>query len=573
MRFVSSIFFTLAIALIGCPFVYAQEVPAQMTYCGIELQFTPAARQRVQEHVQKITASPRYFNEMVKRACTFLPFVEEAFDKMDVPHDLKYLVIQESSLRATAVSPSKAVGFWQFKIGTAKEVGLRVDDEIDERMHIYRASEGAAIYLSKANYNFDNWVYSLLAYREGPTGALAYVNRENFGKQKMTIEEDVHPYIIKALAHKIAYQAAIEKNALNVVSLQLVANEGVSVIAHLLSKHRIDADIFYTYNPWIQGRKKRLPKNYAFSYFIPQSENTPPSIASQDGKEPTAIPSPNVSSPAPVAQPTTIRYPKAIAFSSLNKSYFAAFVFKGDLHYGDDFILYDGKDPLTTLATRYGEMYSELLVWNGLTPSLEPDKGSVIYLKPLSRCNYHIVEEGENIASVAQMHRLTIEKLQKINNLGPEDVQLYIGQKVYLRKKKPKGERTIVLIFPQSVTQEKVEPSLSSQPLFTENPSVIDTIPVTNVPIKASEPRSQAPDPVEVSTPPVVDTEPSPILETVWIDHIVVAGETLWSISQKYDTDVETIQKVNRLTSTRIKEGQKLRVLANSSALSTIRDE
>ncbi|MEO1383450.1 MAG: lytic transglycosylase domain-containing protein [Bacteroidota bacterium] len=198
MRFVSSIFFTLAIALIGCPLVYAQEVPAQMTYCGIELKFTPAARQRVQEHVQKITASPRYFNEMVKRACTFLPFVEEAFDKMDVPHDLKYLVIQESSLRATAVSPSKAVGFWQFKIGTAKEVGLRVDDEIDERMHIYRASEGAAIYLSKANYNFDNWVYSLLAYREGPTGALAYVNRENFGKQKMTIEEDVHPYIINA---------------------------------------------------------------------------------------------------------------------------------------------------------------------------------------------------------------------------------------------------------------------------------------------------------------------------------------------------------------------------------------
>ena len=64
-----------------------------MAYCDMELSFSEEARSLIQEHVNKITASPRYFNEMVKRACTYLPFVEEAFDKMDVPQDLKYLVI------------------------------------------------------------------------------------------------------------------------------------------------------------------------------------------------------------------------------------------------------------------------------------------------------------------------------------------------------------------------------------------------------------------------------------------------------------------------------------------------
>jgi hypothetical protein len=53
------------------------------------------------------------------------------------------------------------VGFWQFKKFTAEEVGLRVDSHIDERMNITASSHGAAKYLKKNNFFFDNWVYAL----------------------------------------------------------------------------------------------------------------------------------------------------------------------------------------------------------------------------------------------------------------------------------------------------------------------------------------------------------------------------------------------------------------------------
>ncbi|MEM9897227.1 MAG: transglycosylase SLT domain-containing protein, partial [Bacteroidota bacterium] len=533
MRFVK-IFLALVIFVpgISSKYLFAQKVPSKLTYCQMELTFTEGARNLIQEHVNKITASPRYFNEMVKRACTYLPFVEAAFNKMDVPQDLKYLVIQESSLRATAVSPSQAVGFWQFKEPTAREVGLRIDDLVDERMHIYRASEGAAIYLSKANYQFDNWVYALLAYREGPTGALAFIDKSNFSKSSMTITEDIHPYVVKAIAHKLVYEPAIRKNQLNFLELKQVPNNGTTQIPDLQAQHQVDETVFFTYNPWIKSRKKRLPKNFAFTYFIPASSLNPEpalstSSASPEEEVPVAVVTENLPQTEP--EPYYPSFPKAIHYATMNKSYFAVFAFKADLHYGIDFILYDGKTPLTVIASQRKKLYSELLVWNELTPGEEPEIGSVIYLKSLRKCDFHIVETGENIAGVASMHGMSIGKLQKLNNMEAEDIQLYIGQKVYLDSKKPKGERTIILVFPQSVQTQEVK----SEPII----STKDDVPQKDKSSTTSlfddrEEKVVLGDPVNLEEA----METIPEMQTEWIEHTVSVGETLWSISQKYDT-------------------------------------
>ena len=67
--------------------------------------------------------------------------------------------------------------------------------------------------------------------------------------------------------------------------------------------------------------------------------------------------------------------------------------------------------------------------------------------------------------------------------------------------------------------------------------------------------------------------ETIPSMETEWVEHTVDVGETLWSISQKYDTDVETIRKVNELKTNVIQKGQTLKILTRTSALSTTRDK
>jgi len=52
-----------------------------------------------------------------------------------IPADYKYLAVIESGLD-NVVSSSNAVGYWQFLKGTARDYGLEVNKEVDERYNI-----------------------------------------------------------------------------------------------------------------------------------------------------------------------------------------------------------------------------------------------------------------------------------------------------------------------------------------------------------------------------------------------------------------------------------------------------
>ena len=86
----------------------------------------------------------------------YFPIIENIFKEEGVPDDFKYLSLQESGLISDAVSTSNAVGFWQFKDFTAREVGLRVDKQIDERKNIVSSTRGAAVYLKRNNFLMNN---------------------------------------------------------------------------------------------------------------------------------------------------------------------------------------------------------------------------------------------------------------------------------------------------------------------------------------------------------------------------------------------------------------------------------
>ncbi|MDX5479432.1 MAG: lytic transglycosylase domain-containing protein, partial [Cyclobacteriaceae bacterium] len=150
--------------------------------------------------------NPNYFKVKLDRVNLFMPIVERELRRVGVPEDLKYLVIQESGLIADAVSTSNAVGFWQFKQGTAEEVFLRVDNQVDERKNIVSSSRGAALYLKKHNAHFDNWMCALVSYQMGLGGAKSYFGTQLNGKKVIEIDRNSHWYFKKFLAHKVAFQ-------------------------------------------------------------------------------------------------------------------------------------------------------------------------------------------------------------------------------------------------------------------------------------------------------------------------------------------------------------------------------
>lgn len=569
--------------------VRSQVVPDQMYFCGMELSFSPAAKRKLGEYISKIYESPRYFNQMVKKADTYMPFVEEAFQDAGVPTDIKFLIIQESGLRADVVSSSQAVGFWQLKRATALEAGLRVDEKVDERMHIYRSSLAAANYLQKGYRDFDNWVYALIAYYEGPTGAVAYTEPRYYGNRRMMITDDLHWYALKAIAHKLAYEEALEMGTTPEIWLEPFSTAGTVNIRKLYAAHHISEEEFLQYNKWMRDVKK-LPRDELFTYYIPQSEpiyaghimdptkQNIPAIVEQVKDQHTndqysAQFSPDYTSTVSYSQykedeQSIVKseiYEPSDGFASeedrmgsafeamqteaqdirtLEMEMYAAFELRYDLHYGSQYVQYDGSSSLVEIANRYGVLLNDLMLWNGLTFQETPTLGSILYLRKPQKALFHIVEEGENLAKIGLRHTKSVAFLQKKNRMGPTDVHIYVGQKLYLKKRKPRNEKLIILTGEAAKVEPK--PTIAK----ANKPEIIADLAINQNPKKETSLPNQQSNINEV--------------QTHWVEHIVQEGESLWKISQQYNTKVEIIKRINKLDTDGIQQGRVLRILARN---------
>ncbi|MBS1542325.1 MAG: LysM peptidoglycan-binding domain-containing protein, partial [Bacteroidetes bacterium] len=183
--------------------------------------------------------------------------------------DFKYLALQESALVPDAVSSSNAVGFWQFKDFTAKEMGLRVDEVVDERMNIASASLAAARYIKQCNHYFNNWVYALQSYQMGAGGVLRAVGDKDLGSRHMEITSETYWYVKKFLAHMVAFQniSSVKPS----VMLTPISATGQSV-ADIARSHSVDADQLREFNKWL--KTDVVPDDKTYTFLVPNGKTS-----------------------------------------------------------------------------------------------------------------------------------------------------------------------------------------------------------------------------------------------------------------------------------------------------------
>lgn len=590
-----------------------QPIPNPVTYCGLEIELSSEAERKISELVKQLQVSPRYFNQMVQRALCYMPFIEEALTEAGAPEDLKYLAIQESSLMPSAVSTSNAVGFWQFKAPTAEEMGLRVDDRIDERRHIFRASLAAGSYLAKINQDFDNWAYAVIAYNEGPTGAVPYTNPLYYSQDNMRLSGETHIYLLKAIAHKIAYQTALQGPQRADQYLVPHSTVGETNLNRLAIEHDISLATLLEYNPWILEDRRLPTTEKPFTYYVPVAardylghrpdptkgikageaspmvEAPPVEVVDLAEPEPELEPAteltttpPTKSNPQPVvlSTPSQSLMPRAVDPGQLKRSSYAVFPIRADLEYGVEYAMAENERSLINLALRHEINLTKLMEWNGFSAEEKPVEGQIIYLKKPKKSRYHVVLPGESLADIAMMHRSKVRRIQRKNRMGKDEYTIYIGQKLHLRSKKPKDEKLIVLVE-KWIPQESYTPLSLGQASTPAQPSAATTASVESEPtITKPVPARPKPKPVSPSTPVAKPTprqvpsvaqpaqaEPPSDERRIWITHRVSAGETLWKISKRYETKVEIIKRSNALSTDDIHPGQELRVLVRSSVL------
>lgn len=136
----------------------------------IKMKYNPKINSFIDFYVRR---RREYALLMLQRKNLYFPIFEAALRKHNMPDELKYLAIVESGLKPNALSPSNALGLWQFIPGTGKMYNLKIDSYIDERLDPYKSSEAACKYLKWLYNAFGDWHLALASYNCGP----GYVKR------------------------------------------------------------------------------------------------------------------------------------------------------------------------------------------------------------------------------------------------------------------------------------------------------------------------------------------------------------------------------------------------------------
>lgn len=139
---------------------------------------------------------------LIKRSEKYYPVIDSILESNGVPSDFKYLALAESGLE-NVVSPAGAAGFWQIMTNTAREYGLKVNNQIDERYHLIKSTVTACKYLKKWHTEFGSWTLTAAAYNLGPNGLKRRIEEQKVKRYyDLQLPSETSRYIFRILAIK-----------------------------------------------------------------------------------------------------------------------------------------------------------------------------------------------------------------------------------------------------------------------------------------------------------------------------------------------------------------------------------
>lgn len=218
--------------------------------------------------IQVIKNAPRYFH-----------IIEPILKEEGIPNDFKYLAVIESSLNPLAVSYAGAVGIWQLMSGTAKELGLEVTNDVDERYHIEKATHAACAYLKKAHEKFGSWTAAAASYNGGMNMLSKQIDRQ---KEKyfydLLMGEETGRYVYRMMALKqimenphlynfhVGIKYPIEPTT------QVKVTKSIKDLADFAQKHGITYKTLKRFNPWLRQTSLKNGKHKTYYILIPENK-------------------------------------------------------------------------------------------------------------------------------------------------------------------------------------------------------------------------------------------------------------------------------------------------------------
>jgi membrane-bound lytic murein transglycosylase D len=345
---------------------------------SIQRQIPLSYNESVQKYIDIYSSRKDMMGKMLGLSEYYFPIFETALKAYDVPSELKFLPIIESSMNSHAISRVGATGLWQFMFTTARGYGLNMDNYVDERKDPIQASYAAAAYFKDAFAELGDWLLAIAAYNCG-TGnvnrAIAKAHSRDFWAIRPFLPLETRNYVPAFIAAMYVmncpdkHQIKVQKSLFAIKTDTIQVNRYVS-LSELAEAMTMEEQDLFTLNP---SYKKKIVNG-------------------------------SPESPKRIIMPKVSLASFASIYEVLNNSTVEA----------DTRVILASNDD-RRIQRRHREVAATKR--QTVTPAL----------------TYHKVGAGQNLSSIADQYHVEVQDLKVWNNL--KGSQLLPGQRLIISKK------------------------------------------------------------------------------------------------------------------------------------------
>jgi membrane-bound lytic murein transglycosylase D len=434
----------------------------------------------VQDEIDSFTTGRErdFFLEAYRRSGKYRPRMEAAMKEAGLPAELSWLPLIESGYKATALSPARALGLWQFIPSTGYRYNLNRDKYIDERLDPDKATRGAIEYLKELHEMFGDWATVLAGYNCGENRVLRTIQGQNinyldnFWDLYERLPRETARYVPRFLATLHIINSP-EKYGLNAVLVEPpLLFETVNVprqtqLKSIAQSTGIDAVILHELNAELRqgilpddGYELRVPPGTA-DLVLAKIDEIPVyrpgrvvvvqhKVRKRDTLETLArkyrsdvkniMLANNMRRPEPLTVGRTLRVPLIEVASGERPAPAQAAKAPARRQETIEHVVRPG-DSLWNIAKRYDTTTQEIERLNRvaasnitlgqvlkIAPAAPPPQAKVEPPKPRPGTTYSI-RKGDTLQSIAKSHNTTVERLLALNKIQPQS-KLLPGQKI-----------------------------------------------------------------------------------------------------------------------------------------------
>jgi membrane-bound lytic murein transglycosylase D len=530
----------------------------------------------------------RSFERLMAVSEYYFPLFEEAFDKQNVPLEIKYLAVVESALNPKAVSRVGATGLWQFMYQTGKQYGLKIDSYVDERSDPLKASEAAAQYMKNMYAIFGDWDLVLASYNSGPGNVAKAIRRsggqQNYWNIRKNLPKETQGYLPAFLATMYIYEYHKEHGIVpEKAPIKHFATDTVMIKRQMSFKQiseLIDIPVaqLQVLNP--SYRLNIVPAYKDQTHFLRLPQDKMAVFTSNESKIYAYVEKEaNLrEKPFQIVRPI-VSQDSVNTFQKLAQAKVRYYRVKRN-------------DNLSTIAQKYDVTVADLKRWNNIRGNkvaygknlkingLEADQNPTAIAKveldkkeiqkdsaAVATASFYVVQKGDNLSAIAKKFNVTVAEIQEWNKLINNNLQLGVSLQVVkspinkeaisesverkdIAYSVQKGDNLGGIAKKFGATIEELKQwnnlktnaiAIGNSLIVAKNEIVIDTNKATVASFKKKE---------QFSSTTNKEAE-----------YYVKKGDSLYSISKKYPgVTISDLKKWNNIKDDELKPGMKLKI-------------